>query len=194
MSDVRRVSGRRRLVLVSLNAGFVLVLLLAVRRGVNAAMALPRAQERAEEMSVGAESRNRPLEGMSARVVGDPAGARVELSSLDDAVVLVFDAACVPCAGNQWNWTNLLREARGSGARVVALTLEPAKGAEEYWKPWPDVQVLAADTATLRDELKLLSTPATLVVRDGMVRRAYRGPLSAPATEQLAAFLRGGGR
>lgn len=195
MSETGERKGRaRRAGVLALNALLVILLLLLVRRGVRAAGALAEAPRRGEEMAVGAETRNRPLAGITARVVGDPAGRRVDLGGLGDAVVLVFDASCVPCAGNQWNWTGLLREGAGGATRVVALTLEPAEGAEAYWKPWPGVQVLAADTVVMRDELKLASTPVTLLVQGGVVRRAYRGPLTAPARRQVLDHLRGRGR
>jgi hypothetical protein len=173
---------------MALNLALTALLLFTLRRGVRAAGTLSDAMERGERLATRAEARNRPLSGLSARRVDSSSAPQVDLGSLRNAVVMVFDTACVPCAGTMEGWTGILREAKDGEA--VALTVEPGMGAAEYWRPWASVRVLVADTTVMRDELKLVSTPTTLVVEGGAVRHEYRGPLSLPARHEITESLR----
>lgn len=163
-------------------------LALMVGRAVRAGAAFAAGPSVAVESA--GETRNRPLEGFDARDVAAPAGRRVSLGDVRSGLVMVFDTACGPCAVTMASWADLAREAGGRPVELIALTVEPARGAAEYWHGWSRVRVLAADTATLRNDLRLQATPTTLLVEDGVVRKSYVGPLSPTAKAELVLWIR----
>lgn len=122
----------------------------------------------------------RPLDG----------GAAVELGGLERAVLLVFDPACAPTRGNVWNWVDLLGSRKGPPVRTLAVTLEGIPGAKEFWRGLEGrVEVVAVDSATMRNRLRVESTPATLLLEHGSVRRVYAGPLNALAKRDVMEWL-----
>jgi hypothetical protein len=122
----------------------------------------------------------RPLDG----------GEAVELEGLARAVVFVFDPACAPTRGNVWNWVDLLGSAEGRRVRTVAVTLDGIPGAAKFWRGLEGrVEVVAVDSATMRDRLRVEATPATLLVEGGAVRRVYPGPLNAPAKREIMEWI-----
>jgi hypothetical protein len=123
----------------------------------------------------------RPLDG----------GAPVDLGSLERAIVFVFAPACDPTRGNMWNWVDVIGTSRGRPVRAVAVTLDGITGTREFWQPLGGrVEVLAVDSATMRNRLRVEATPATLLVEDGAVRRVYAGPLNALAKREVVAWIR----
>ena len=180
--------GFRRAAWGAANLLLLALLLLAGRRAAHAVSALTR--DEAEARAPAARTRNLSLE----RVVGRaPDGARRPLAAPgQDGLVLVFDPECVPCAGNMWNWTELARDLP-RGVRLVALTVEGFGEAEGYWTGLTGrIDVLEVDSATMRDELRVPSTPTTLLVKDGAVVREYVGALTSVAREELVRELAGG--
>jgi hypothetical protein len=132
------------------------------------------------------EPRNLPLAGVAVR---DAASGRpVDLAGIRRGALLVYDPDCVPCGANQWNWAEMARDLP-PGVTLLALTLRGRADAD-YWAALPRVRVAEADSATMRDVLRAPSTPTTLLVTDGAVRRAYRGPLTAAMRADLDARLR----
>ncbi|MEW5929314.1 MAG: hypothetical protein AB1941_17820 [Gemmatimonadota bacterium] len=130
----------------------------------------------------------RPL----ARAVARPlnGGEPVELGGLGRAVVFVFDPACVPTRGNVWNWVDLLGGAQGRPVRVLAVTLDGIPGAAEFWRGLEGrVDVMAVDSATMQNRLRVEATPATLLVESGAVRRIYAGPLNALAKREIMEWI-----
>jgi hypothetical protein len=183
------VSARRRAAWAALNLFLAALLLLAGRRVLRAAGALGR--DEAVARASGAQPRNVSLEGVLARA---PDGARRPVAAPGQSgLVLVFDPECVPCGANMWNWTELARELP-RGLRLVALTVEGARGGDGYWTGLTGrVDVLAVDSAAMRDVLRVGTTPTTLVVKNGTVVREYVGALTSVAKDELIAEL-GGGR
>lgn len=130
----------------------------------------------------------RPLGGAVARPLDG--GAAVELGGLERAVLLVFDPACTPTRGNMWNWVDMLGTPEGHSVRAVAVTLEGIPGAAEFWRGLEGrVEVVAVDSAAMRDRLRVESTPATVLVEHGSVRRVYAGPLNALAKQEVVEWL-----
>ncbi|HLL47460.1 MAG TPA: hypothetical protein VK399_12170, partial [Longimicrobiaceae bacterium] len=114
----------------------------------------------------------------------------VELGGLDRAILFVFDPACAPTRGNMWNWADLLGAAEGRPDRALAVTLEGIPGAADYWGRLAGrVEVVAVDSATMRNRLRVEATPATLLVEGGAVRRVYAGPLNALAKREVMEWL-----
>lgn len=123
-------------------------------------------------------------------------GAAVELGSLERAVLFVFDPACVPTRGNMWNWVDLLGAPKGRPVRALAVTLEGVPGSASFWRGLEGrVEVVAVDSATMQNRLRVEATPATLLVEGGAIRRVYAGPLNALAKREIGDWLRrpGGG-
>lgn len=178
----------RRVAVALASLTLAVLLALVVGRAVRAGAAF--AAGPSVEVESGGQARNRPLEGLNARNVMDSAGSRVLLDNVRSGLVMVFDTACGPCAVTMASWADLAREGRGRPVELIALTVEPARGAAEYWRGWSGVRVLAADTATLRNDLRLQATPTTLLVEDGVVRKAYVGPLSPVAMTELVQWIR----
>ncbi len=130
----------------------------------------------------------RALGGATARPLGG--GAAVDLGSLERAVVFVFDPACSPTAGNMWNWVDVLGAPEARSVRRLAVTLNGMPGAVEYWRRLGGrVEVVAVDSATMRNRLRVDATPATLLLEDGAVRQVYAGPLNALAKQEVVAWL-----
>lgn len=130
----------------------------------------------------------RPLGGAAARPL--TGGFPVELGGLERAVVFVFDPACAPTRGNMWNWVDLLGVAQGRPVRALAVTLDGIPGATEFWRGLRDrVEVVAVDSATMRNRLRVEATPATLLVENGAIRRVYGGPLNALAKQDVTDWL-----
>lgn len=130
----------------------------------------------------------RPLKDATARPLAG--GAAVELAALERAVLLVFDPTCSPTRANTWNWVDVLGAAEGRPVAVLAVTLDGIPGAAEYWRHLEGrVEVLAVDSATMRNRLRVDATPATLLVEHGAVRRVYAGPLNALAKREVIEWL-----
>ena len=130
----------------------------------------------------------RPL----ARAVARPldGGRPVELGSLERSVVFVFDPACAPTRGNVWNWVDLLSAAEGRRVRALAVTLDGVPDAASFWRGLEGrMDVMAVDSATMRDRLRVEATPATLLVEGGAVRRVYAGPLNALAKREVKEWI-----
>lgn len=129
----------------------------------------------------------RPLKNDVARPL---TGAAVDLGSLDRAVLFVFDPACAPTRGNMWNWADLLGAAEGRPVRTLAVTLDGIPGVTEFWGQLRRrVEVVAVDSATMQDRLRVEATPATLLVEGGAVRRVYAGPLNALAKRDVMEWI-----
>lgn len=188
MSSQSRRSVARRAAWGGLTVVIAAGLVLTAVRGVRAGAALAAGPQQVDRST--GETRNLPLEGLTARDVAGNSSARVALDGMRDGLILVFDTACGPCAVNMSNWVDLAHEARSRPVDLVALTVEPAPGAAEYWSGWAGVRVLAADTGVVRNDLRLQSTPTTLLVEDGVVRRAYVGPLGPASKAELTHWLR----
>jgi hypothetical protein len=130
----------------------------------------------------------RPLGGAVARPLDG--GAPRDLGGLEHAVLFVFDPACDPTSGNVWNWVDLLGTRGGRPVRALAVALEGTTGAAEYWRGLgARVEVVAVDSATMRNRLRVDATPATLLVEDGAIRRVYAGPLNALAKQDVMEWL-----
>lgn len=130
----------------------------------------------------------RPLRDAVARPLNG--GPVVELGRLKRALVFVFDPACVPTRGNMWNWVDMLSVEEGRPVRTLAVTLEGIPEAAEFWRGLEGhVEVMRVDSATMQNRLRVEATPATLLVEDGAVRRAYAGPLNALAKQQVMQWL-----
>lgn len=184
------LSRRRRVVLAAVNLALVALLGTSLLRAGRAAAALPRDRDAAEATTP--RARNRALDDIRARTLSGEEKPLAEARG--PALVLVFDPTCRPGAANMWNWTELARDLPAD-ARLVALTLEGTAGAAEYWGALGRrVEVLTVDTATMRDKLRVGSTPSTLVVRDGRLLREYVGPLTRAARDEVTAELTGARR
>jgi hypothetical protein len=130
----------------------------------------------------------RPLGGTAARPL--EGGVALDLGGLERAVLFVFDPACAPTRGNTWNWVDVLGAPEGRPVRALAVTLEGIPGAVEYWRGLAGrVEVVAVDSATMRNRLRVEATPATLLVEDGAIRRVYPGPLNALAKQDVMEWL-----
>jgi hypothetical protein len=130
----------------------------------------------------------RPLKGAVGRPVDG--GSAVELGGLERAVLFVFDPACEPTRGNVWNWVDLLGAAEGRRVRALAVTLDGIPGAASFWRGLEGrMEVVAVDSATMQNRLRVESTPATLLVEGGAVRRVYAGPLNALAKQEIQEWL-----
>lgn len=168
-------------------AALALVVALLAWRGVAAARELGAAIRYEGEPTASVETR-RPLGGVVARPLAG--GEAVDLGGLERAVLFVFDPACAPTGGNMWNWVDLLGASKGRPVRALAVTLEGIPGAAEYWRgPDGGVEVVAVDSATMRDRLRVEATPATLLVEGGAVRRVYAGPLNALAKRDVTEWI-----
>lgn len=187
MSVNLAVSRVRRATVAIIVLALAACLSLTTIRGLRAGAALAAGPSAALEPA--GETRNRPLEGLTAREVSAVPASRFDLGGVRNGVVMVFDTACGPCAVNMGNWADVVREARGRPVALLALTVEPGYGAAEYWSGWAGVRVLAGDTATLRNDLRLHATPTTLIVEDGVVRKAYVGPLGPVAKAELVQWI-----
>ena len=156
-------------------------------RGVTAVRELSAAM-RYEGEPTGSVATVRALGGATARPLDG--GPPVDLGSLERAIVFVFAPACDPTRGNMWNWVDLLGAPEGRPVRAVAVTLDGVTGASGYWQPLGGrVELLAVDSATMRNRLRVDATPATLLVEGGVVRRVYAGPLNALAKRDVAAWI-----
>lgn len=170
-------------------AAVALALLVATLawRGVTAVRELSAAL-RYEGEPAGSMATVRALDGAMARPLDG--GAPVDLGSLERAIVFVFAPACEPTQGNMWNWVDVLGASEGRPVRAVAVTLDGITGTPEFWQPVGGrVEVLAVDSATMRNRLRVEATPATLLVEDGAVRRVYAGPLNALAKREVVAWV-----
>lgn len=129
-----------------------------------------------------------------ARLDGAP-GDSVDLGSLRAAVVMVYEPSCRVCAATMASWTDLARGAP-DGAPLYALGFAKAKHAD-VWGYWDGmhgrVRVLGTDTATLMRRVGVRATPATLVVRNGVVVHEYRSLLQPHARQTLLRVLRRAG-
>ena len=178
----------RRTAFAALDALLLVLLLLTVARGVRAAGAVADDRDAARAYGAGTR-RNLGLDGVVARRVDG--GGPVDLGAMRSGLVLLFDPACVPSAANMWNWVDLVRALGPDGPPVVALTLDTVGDPAGYWEGLrEEVTVAVADTATLRDRLRIGSTPATLLVENGAVRWQYVGPLDTVATAGILRRLR----
>lgn len=130
----------------------------------------------------------RPLAGAVAQPLDG--GESVDLGGLDRAVLFVFDPACLPTRGNVWNWVDLLGAVEGRRVRAAAVTLDGIPRAAGFWRGLEGrVAVVAVDSATMRNRLRVEATPATLLVEGGAVRRVYAGPLNAPAKREILEWI-----
>lgn len=130
----------------------------------------------------------RPLRDAIARPLDG--GTAVDLGGLERAVLLVFDPACTPTRGNVWNWVDMLGMPEGRSVRAVAVTLDGVPGAADFWRGLEGrVEVVAVDSATMRNRLRVEATPATLLVEHGSVRRVYAGPLNVLAKRDVMEWL-----
>lgn len=170
---------------LALHLALAALLVLGAGRAALALAHLPGADAAGIASVPTGEARNLPLSAVSVRATDG--GGPIDRASLRRGLVLVYDPECVPCGANHWNWTEMARDLP-AGVALVALTLE-GRGGEGYWDGMPRVRVAEADSATLRDVLRAPSTPTTLLVLDGTVRRAYAGPLTAAMRADLRARL-----
>ncbi|MET0395610.1 MAG: hypothetical protein ABW277_02165 [Longimicrobiaceae bacterium] len=156
-------------------------------RGVTAVRELGAAL-RYEGEPTGSVATVRALGGAMARPLDG--GGPVDLGSLERAIVFVFAPECDPTRGNMWNWVDLIGVPEGRPVRALAVTLDRTPGAADYWRRLAGrVEVVAVDSSTMRNRLRVEATPATLLVEDGAVRRVYAGPLNALAKRDVAAWL-----
>ena len=139
----------------------------------------------------------RPLQGAVGRRLDG--GGTSALAGTGRGLLLLFGPDCRPGSANMWNWIDLAAALDERPERIVAATLEGSAGAEGYWGALGRrVEVVAVDSATLRDRVRVDATPTTLLVEDGAVRRVYAGPLNALAKQEILEWLgpapRSGGR
>ncbi|HEX8271726.1 MAG TPA: hypothetical protein VF615_03675 [Longimicrobiaceae bacterium] len=168
-------------------AALVLLAAMLVWRGGTAVRELGAAMRYRGEPTESVSTR-RPLKDAVARPLDG--GAAVELGGLERAVLFVFDPACEPTRGNLWNWVDLLGSAEGRRVRALAVTLDGIPGAAGFWRGLDArVEVVAVDSATMSNRLRVEATPATLLVEGGAVRRVYAGPLNALAKQDILEWL-----
>jgi hypothetical protein len=160
-------------------------------RTAKAVAAIARTPRTLEKTWAGTPLRT-PLAGVRVRRLGAAPADSLELGSLERAVVFVFDTRCASSNSNMANWMDLVREAP-PGAPLYALTYRQNGDAPllAYWDGMHErVAVLGTDTATLVRRLGIPGTPTTLVVRDGVIRHKWPGPLQPAAKEALLRVLR----
>jgi len=151
-----------------------------------AATAIARTRGSVDRMWSGNDV-NVPLAGIRVRRLDGAPGDSLDLGSLPFAVIFVFDPHCGPTNANMANWTDLVREAP-PGAPLYALSyrqrdLDPVL---RYWDGMhARVQTLGTDTSTMVGRMKVGGTPTTLLVRNGTVRRSWKGFLVPRATAAL---------
>jgi hypothetical protein len=174
---------------------FALVLLGAWKSGVGAyslwsVVAEARDEARGEAVEVF-------LDGVSAlRLRPDGTADTVDLGTIRDGVIFAFDASCGICNQNMGNWIELVGQGTGApdhpAGRVHAIGIMPAAEAWAYWTRLHDrVAVFVTDTATIVERLRIPGPPATLIVRDGIIRHRYTGFLDTHAKAAIAAAIAG---
>ncbi len=163
---------------------------LSAWRTARAAAALASASSAGERTGTGVEVR-RPL-----RVPGGESGAPfARMAAPGRALVFVYAPDCGPCNAGMWSWTELVGAARGGPVRLHAVAPGDAPGARGYWRGlarWVDVAV--SDTTTVHRALGVGSTPATLLVEDGVARHELLGPLTPAGRRRVEAFIEGSER
>ena len=170
----------------------VLIAVFAVLLGVSGARAAFEGWRlvRGPRAVVGAEASSRPLPPFPVRTSsGQPDQPEfVRLDTAKVVLVLLYDPSCGPCSLNMSNWVDLLAAARGR-IDAFALSLSGRDSLHAYWGPLAEhVTTAEADSATLVDA-GLLTTPATLLIRNGQVEYEYLGVLNERAFRKVVALL-----
>lgn len=136
----------------------------------------------------GAVGDHRELPQFTAEVLSPSAVfnvGRVHLDDLDHVLVLLFDPDCGPCDMNMSNWVDLLASDALADTDVIALSLAGREGVVDYWRPLNRrVAVAAADSATLVGA-DLITTPTTLLLRNGQVEFEFHGIFNSQARKAL---------
>ncbi|HEX2095723.1 MAG TPA: hypothetical protein VHG28_25215 [Longimicrobiaceae bacterium] len=115
-----------------------------------------------------------------------------EIAEPGRAVVFVFSPECGACNDNMWNWVDVVHGARDGSIRFFALGVTPSSEANRYWAGLARrIRVVQADPKRVHEALRVESTPTTLLVRNGVVVRAYVGPLTPLARRHVLEFVGG---
>lgn len=172
---------------LALNLSLATLLCAGLARGARALAQLPGAAAAGLASIPTGHDRNLPLAGVTVRDVRTK--DVVDLAGVRHGLLFVYEPSCVPSGANFWNWAELARDLPGD-VRLIALTLQHGKTDPDYWIPLPRVRATEADTTTIRDVLRAPSTPTTLLVVDGRIRREYRGALTTAMRSDLESYLR----
>lgn len=126
------------------------------------------------------------------RVSADAKGeAYRRMAAPGRAVVFVYSPECGPCNAGMGGWIDLVRHARGR-VRLHAAAPMDTPAARAYWGALErHVEVALSDSAALSAALGVRSTPATLLVEDGVVRHEFLGPLTMAARRRIGEFVEG---
>lgn len=112
-----------------------------------------------------------------------------ELSRAERAIVFVFSPGCDVSRSNMGNWTQIVREARGSGVALYAVGPAPADSAAAYWGALArHVRVLPVPAEEIDRTLGVRATPVTLTVEQGRIVWETQGPLREEARRAALAF------
>lgn len=118
-----------------------------------------------------------------------PGTPLAELSRAGRAIVFVFSPGCAPSRANMANWTEIVRETRGSGVALFAVGPVSPDSAAAFWGELArHVRVIGMPAQEIDAALGVRSTPATLLVENGRIRAEAAGPLRQAARRRLSAF------
>jgi hypothetical protein len=117
-------------------------------------------------------------------------GSRMEpLARTERAIVFVFSPGCAVSRSNMANWTQIVRNTRGTGVAIYAVGPAPADSAAAYWGALArHVRVLSVPAEEIQRTLGVRTTPVTLTVQEGRIISETQGPLRAEANRALVGF------